>query len=886
GGGGGGGGGGGEEVGIGKEDPDLYGFHAPAPLLEAGQRHYSNAHSLQNTSSSSAPAPGFRSGTFTTSQGAPTSSSASHVSPLGVPVPSGAHTPSGGRTSSGNRTSSVGRSSSSGTPSVSSSGVSSTSVGRTPTNSSGGSGHGLQGSSLSLPYSHDSSGIVVDATDLSKRPTYLPESKPKKEEYLYATLRRPHRRDRAHQQQQQQEHKQSANTRLPEYYHYVDQFFLPSHHQETHTFPRSPRSGSGKKGSRQSGKTSSQHYATEENPDHIYRSVDKPRKHRNKSNSTGYTIAYKEGGSSKHRGTSDPLQAYEYPISNVVVSQQPPPEVLYRRSTNNGLVSGGKSFDSSANNDESSSKDSGCVDESVYGSVRRRGDGSKGGGGGGGGGEPVVPPGARSRSNSASSTNSKKKKGKRKKKGKEGSSGSESSGVGGSTSNGSGGGGGGGGGGGVPDRAGHSTSRESPEGGDDVVEAKNEAKDGTGRMNPQQWQQQHQQQQGQNHQHVHHDTYHSHAGTGYQRDPGMQAQMHHGGSNNIHSHSHHNHHLAPPLPRPPMPPQHYPNDPAPTHTPQHHHRVPHLPPPMPVHHVDPQHHNGWHNHHGGHGPSPHPHDHHGGHHDHTSLPPSSSRQPLVHQDTLHEGGKCRDCMTRVPYATLIATVMCCVGVGVFCGTMYRGTNLTLRMFDEVFKFRVKWDREYRVEPVQLTFMIVGAGMGGLGLMILFVGCLSTGDTRTRVYKTWRGRVGGRISCAIFMGITYILSLAWLLMLCALIIVTLLYTLAWLQCQHIPENECIDYNQFSFLFPSSTLEEDMRVCTGEKKQFCKDFVNNAEVMFILASVSAFLVILSLIHYLMCLAANYAHIKDQEKFMDLQEIQFLQESEMSTLPKDRF
>ena len=54
----------------------------------------------------------------------------------------------------------------------------------------------------------------------------------------------------------------------------------------------------------------------------------------------------------------------------------------------------------------------------------------------------------------------------------------------------------------------------------------------------------------------------------------------------------------------------------------------------------------------------------------------------------------------------------------------------------------------RVEPVQLTFMIVGAGMGGLGLMILFVGCLSTGDTRNRVYRTWRGRVGGRISCAI------------------------------------------------------------------------------------------------------------------------------------------
>ena len=41
--------------------------------------------------------------------------------------------------------------------------------------------------------------------------------------------------------------------------------------------------------------------------------------------------------------------------------------------------------------------------------------------------------------------------------------------------------------------------------------------------------------------------------------------------------------------------------------------------------------------------------------------------------------------------------------------------------------------------------------------------------------------------------------------------------------------------------------------------------------------------------MCLAANYAHIKNQEKFMelrDLQDMQFLNDSEMSTLPKDRF
>ncbi|XP_018006554.1 neuronal membrane glycoprotein M6-a isoform X3 [Hyalella azteca] len=249
---------------------------------------------------------------------------------------------------------------------------------------------------------------------------------------------------------------------------------------------------------------------------------------------------------------------------------------------------------------------------------------------------------------------------------------------------------------------------------------------------------------------------------------------------------------------------------------------------------------------------------------------------------------CQDCMSRVPYATLIATVMCCVGVGVFCGTMYRGTTLTMRMLQEVFRLQIEWDRHSaRVQPVQLTFLVVGASMGGLALMILFVGCLSTGATRARVYASWRGRVGGRISCALFMTLAYILVIVWLAVFAGLLLVTMLYSIAWLQCSVIPDNQCIDYNQLGFLFPGSTPEEDKRICQGERKLFCKDFVNNAEVMFIIATSATIVVILSLIHYLMCLAANYAHIKDQEKFMDLQDLQYLRDSsEMSTLPKDRF
>ncbi|XP_025831553.1 neuronal membrane glycoprotein M6-a-like isoform X2 [Agrilus planipennis] len=245
---------------------------------------------------------------------------------------------------------------------------------------------------------------------------------------------------------------------------------------------------------------------------------------------------------------------------------------------------------------------------------------------------------------------------------------------------------------------------------------------------------------------------------------------------------------------------------------------------------------------------------------------------------------CDACLTRIPYATLIATIMCMLGVVVFCGTMYRGATLAVLMFEQVFKMRLFW-----IDAVQMTFVITGACMGALGLMILTVGCLATGATRHKVYRAWRSRVGGRISCAVFMIITYILKIAWLLMFCFLIIVTFIFTVFWNMCAN-PNVEtlrdCIDLTQFYFLFPSGTKQEHMKVCDSQNvKLFCKDYVEKAEIMFILASVATVLVILSLVHYLMCLSANYAHIRDHEKFQELQDLRYLNDQDMIS-SKDRF
>jgi len=240
-------------------------------------------------------------------------------------------------------------------------------------------------------------------------------------------------------------------------------------------------------------------------------------------------------------------------------------------------------------------------------------------------------------------------------------------------------------------------------------------------------------------------------------------------------------------------------------------------------------------------------------------------------------GSCRDCLTRIPYATFIATVLCIVGIGVFCGTFFRGATLANLILLDVFHVQVEW-----VSIVRFVMIILGGIMGILAVIMLVVGCLATGSTRHTVYRAWKARVGGRLSCAIFLGLSYILFYIWTGILICLTMVTLVFTLFWGLCvdnQRRLDRPCISFVQFDWLFPNGTKVEDLEVCGPEElKMFCKDYVEIAEVSFILSTVAAFVVTLSVVHYLMCLASNYAYIRDQEKISDLQEMQYLHETIM--------
>lgn len=255
------------------------------------------------------------------------------------------------------------------------------------------------------------------------------------------------------------------------------------------------------------------------------------------------------------------------------------------------------------------------------------------------------------------------------------------------------------------------------------------------------------------------------------------------------------------------------------------------------------------------------------------------------------------CLSRIPFATLIATVMFCAGVAIFLGAVQRAAASTLRVVELLKPAAVTSEGRpppsYRGDDVRAALVGGGVAMGLLGLALLVLACLATGPTRERL--GWRARAGSRFCCAIFMGLAYSALLGWLALgACS----ALAATICWLaggMCDTLrDETACLDLRPFEFLLPKDgayvlSAQSPLVLCGGRRKEFCKDHVEGATILWALGAASGLLVVLSLVQHLMCLAANYAHIKDQQKMGDLQLLHDLQETEMATLGpggKDRF
>jgi hypothetical protein len=229
------------------------------------------------------------------------------------------------------------------------------------------------------------------------------------------------------------------------------------------------------------------------------------------------------------------------------------------------------------------------------------------------------------------------------------------------------------------------------------------------------------------------------------------------------------------------------------------------------------------------------------------------------------------CIGRCPFASFIATVITLCGTGVFCGCLYRALSITFQMIASSFSLHFEMES---VRVVQTVIIIISSVMGTLTLILLTVGCLSTGATRRQVFSGFRSRLGGRISTGFLTIVVYILFIVWLCVTILLVLPIVAYYVIMKNCEiKAPQinthqsqvlDECLSLRTFGI----TLTETKLSVCAQELIAFCNQS-KEAGPLYIAAFISSALIVLGLVHYLCCLVANYAHIKDGIKLKDYEE-----------------
>lgn len=234
------------------------------------------------------------------------------------------------------------------------------------------------------------------------------------------------------------------------------------------------------------------------------------------------------------------------------------------------------------------------------------------------------------------------------------------------------------------------------------------------------------------------------------------------------------------------------------------------------------------------------------------------------------------CCGSCPFASLLAFLLTLTGTGICCGCLYYSVEETIEHINRVFAIEYI-DRDW-IRIFHLAFIFIASIMGGFALILLIVGSLATGATRHQVYTGFRSRLGGRIATGFFSMIVYVLLLIWLFTMLTLILPCIALYILKYRCLEAWSNPTrsdfpntaspmLCLTPATYGIPVPKYKPDAKVCQQQFSDLCA--LTNYTPRYFAALVGSFFVVMGLIHFLCCLVANYAHIKDGRKLHDYEE-----------------
>ncbi|XP_053398848.1 uncharacterized protein LOC123556604 isoform X4 [Mercenaria mercenaria] len=198
------------------------------------------------------------------------------------------------------------------------------------------------------------------------------------------------------------------------------------------------------------------------------------------------------------------------------------------------------------------------------------------------------------------------------------------------------------------------------------------------------------------------------------------------------------------------------------------------------------------------------------------------------------------CLSHVPCASLVAWIILFLGLGGVTGSLLIGADRTRDLLEDD---RMLWFMEF-------TLIGVIAGMFVIGTCLLVVCHFSSDPNSRHAFNTSTKNTCARGLNIFMLVLSYILVLAWVFVSAILVIPVGAFTLLIVMVDY-QDVTSIDLSHYGC---------HSRIISGEDLERFTNEGRDLLICYTAAYFSAVLVIISLIHFLMCISANITHLRD--------------------------
>lgn len=235
--------------------------------------------------------------------------------------------------------------------------------------------------------------------------------------------------------------------------------------------------------------------------------------------------------------------------------------------------------------------------------------------------------------------------------------------------------------------------------------------------------------------------------------------------------------------------------------------------------------------------------------------------------------RCCDCLGRIPCASTLALTLLLSGLAGFAASVIVAVQKTRDAFDAISPKRPLQKgnllSKTNIDPIPLALvetvvLSVCVGMVLLSCIFLSIAFLSSGATRRHLFGGKKSHnICGRVTNGIMFGLGYVVNVAWVALSGLLAIPVFILAILHARCGDIPRNNADNGNATATKICFTPKDyaitaEAYDICGDELETFCV-LGDDAFPAYIAAYVSSVVVVISTIHFLVTITANYAHIK---------------------------